>query len=171
MLRSYNRRYVADNAVSVASMESRSLRYGEMHVPESSSEDTAAVRGINCYIVFTLSQHGHHAHIIVTDDPLFKTPEERFDQLGPIPIEVASGDEAIAHLIVHEMTQWLAQSTNAAYLEKSANPVAVFHDASANHPAITSSVPEQIANCILRQTKVYAKAFSIDPLFVARFCQ
>jgi hypothetical protein len=88
-----------------------------------------------------------------------------------LPIGPALDDAEIEHVIAHEMNQWLAQPANAKYLEKSANPVAVFHDAHADDPVVTSSVPQHIVNCILNSTKVYAKVYALDPLVAARWCQ
>jgi hypothetical protein len=126
---------------------------------------------MDCYIIFTRSQHGHHAHVIVTRDPSFKTPEERFDQLGPLSIEPELGDAEVGERIGAAMSHWIAQPENAEYLAKSANPVAVFHDARAEDPAIISSVPRHVVDSILDNTKVYAKAYTLDPLVAARWCQ
>lgn len=125
----------------------------------------------DCYIVFAISQHGHHAHIVVTHDPRFETSEEVFARLGPLSIGPELSDEEIERRITHAMNQWLAQPANLDYLVNSANPVAVFHDARAADPVVTSSVPEHIVNCILNGTKVFAKTYSLDPLFVARWCK
>jgi hypothetical protein len=137
----------------------------------STSEPQRAQPVSDCYIVFAISQHGHHAHITVTHDALFKTPEEQFAKLGPLPIGPELGDEEIERRITHEMNQWLAQPANVKYLEMSANPVAVFHDARADDPVLTSSVPQLIVNCILNGTKVYAKTYTVDPLFIPQWCK
>ena len=133
---------------------------------------------MNCYIVFTKSRHGHHAHVIVTEDPLFEIPEERFDQLGPLSIEAGLGDAEIGERIADEMSHWLAQPANAKYLEKSARPVAVFYDARAHDPIITSIVPRHLVDCIAvaiynpaNPRELPCKAFTLDPLVAARYCQ
>src|SRR6202022_3913501 len=102
---------------------------------------------MNCYIVFTNSRHGHHAHVIVTEDPLFEIPEERFDQLGPLLFEPAVGDAEICERIADEMSHWLAQPSNAGYLEKSARPVAVFYDARALAPLVPPIFPRLLWAC------------------------
>jgi hypothetical protein len=116
--------------------------------------------------------------VIVTGDPSFKTPEERFDQLGPLLIESGLGDAEIGERIADEMSHWLAQPANAQYLAKSARPVAVFYDARARDPVITSIVPRYIVDCVA--TAIYnpanphelpCKAFTLDPLVAARYCQ
>ncbi|HVA83592.1 MAG TPA: hypothetical protein VNF28_01700 [Candidatus Binataceae bacterium] len=133
---------------------------------------------MDCYITFTKSQHGHHAHVIVTYDPSFKTPEERFDQLGPLSIEPELGDAEIGERIAAAMNHWLAEPANLGYLAKSARPVAVFYDARADDPVITSIVPRHLVDCIA--TAIYnpanphelpCRAFTLDPLVAAQYCR
>jgi hypothetical protein len=133
---------------------------------------------MDCYILFTTSQHGHHAHVIVTCDPRFKTPEERFDQLGPLTIEPELDYAEIGERIADVMSHWLAQPANAKYLEKSARPVAVFYDACATDPIATSVVPRRIVDCIAAAIynpanphELPCKLFTLDPLATARWCR
>jgi hypothetical protein len=124
-----------------------------------------------CYIVFTTSQHGNHSHIIATHDPLFETPEKRFDQIGPLTIGPNFDESKIEKLIIQEIERWLGEPANANYLSKSANPVAVFHDQRAVDLPLASWVPQYVVKCILDKTKVFAKAYELDPLAAARWCQ
>ena len=140
-----------------------------LRLPTAKPQRTQPVN--DCYIVFAISQHGHHAHITVTHDALFETPEKQFAKLGPLSIGPELSDEEIEQRVTQEMNQWLAQPANVNYLQKSANPVAVFHDARAEDHVVTSSVPQHIVSCILNGTKVYAKTYSLDPLFIAQWCK
>lgn len=133
---------------------------------------------MNCYIIFARSQRGHHVHVIVTQDPSFKTPEERFDQLGPLEIEPELGDAEIGERIVDAMNYWLALPENAKYIEESARPVAVFHDAHAHDPITTSTVLRHVVDCIAavlykpaNPHEVTCKAYTLDPLIAAQFCR
>jgi hypothetical protein len=134
---------------------------------------------MDCYILFTTSQHGHHAHVIVTCDPHFNTPpDERFDLLGPVRIEPELDYEAIGERIADVMSHWLAKPANAKYLEKSARPVAVFYDARATDPIATSVVPRRIVDCIAAAIynpanphELPCKLFTLDPLAAARWCR
>jgi hypothetical protein len=109
---------------------------------------------------------------------LFETPEKRFDQLGPLSIGPELDDAEIGKRIADEMSHWLAQPDNAKYLEKSARPVAVFYDARADDPTITSSVPRHIVDCIsaaiynpANPHELPCKMFTLDPLFAAKHCR
>jgi hypothetical protein len=133
---------------------------------------------MDCYILFTRSQHGHHAHVIVTCDPHFKILDERFDQLGPLRIEPEFDYAAIGPRIDYVMSHWLAQPANAKYLEKSARPIAVFHDALETNPVVTSTVPRHIVDCIAAALYIPAnphaiqcKFFTIDPVAAAQLCR
>jgi hypothetical protein len=124
-----------------------------------------------CYIVFTTSQHGNHSHIIATHDPVFETPEKRFDQIGPLAIGPNIDELNIEQLITQEIERWLGEPANANYLSKSANPVAVFHDKRAVDLPLASWLPQYVVKCILHKTKVFAKTYELDPLAAARWCQ
>jgi hypothetical protein len=133
---------------------------------------------MDCYIVFTKSQHGHHAHVIVTHDPCFATPEERFDQLGPLQIESDLSHAEVGERIAEAMSHWLAQPANAKYLERSARPVAVFHDGYADDLMITLVVPRHVVDCIAaalynpaNPRELPCKAYTLDPLVAARLCR
>ncbi len=135
-------------------------------------------RIMDCYIVFTRSRDGHHAHAIVTTNPRFQTPEERFDQLGPLTIEPELGDPAIGERIAEAMTPWVAQPANAKYLEKSARPIAVFCDAHAQDPIVTSAVPRHVVDCIAAAVynpvtpyELTCKLFTLDPIVAAQYCR
>src|SRR5271156_6870873 len=103
---------------------------------------------MDCYILFTTSRDGHHAHAIVTLDPRFEIPEEQFGQLGPLTIEPELGDPELGERVVELMSPWVAQPANAKYLEKSARPIAVFYDARAEDSIVTSGVLRHVVDCI-----------------------
>ena len=133
---------------------------------------------MDCYIVFTKSQHGHHAHVIVTGDPCFVTSEERFDQLGPLQIESELSHTELGERIADAMSHWLAQPANAEYLGHSARPVAVFHDGYAGDLLITSVVPRHVVDCIAaalynpaNPRELQCKAYTLDPVVAARLCR
>jgi hypothetical protein len=133
---------------------------------------------MDCYILFTKSRDGHHAHVIVTVDPRFETPEERFGQLGPLTIELELGDPEIRERVVELMSPWLAQPANAKYLEKSARPIAVFYDARAEDSIVTSAVPRRVVECIAAAVfnpatprELTCKLFTLDPLVAADYCR
>jgi hypothetical protein len=133
---------------------------------------------MDCYILFTKSQDGHHAHVIVTSDPRYQTPEERFDQLGPLTIEPELDDPAIGERINEVMSPWVAQPANAKYLEKSARPIAVFYDARAKDPIVTLAVPRHVVDCIAAAVynpatprEMTCKLFTLDPLVAAQYCR
>jgi hypothetical protein len=144
---------------------------GIPNLPTASAQSEQTENPAECYIVFTTSQHGNHSHIIVTHDPFFKTLEKRFDQIGPFSIGPKSDRAAVRQLITQEIVRWLAEPANANYLSRSANPVAVFHDTRAVDLAIASWVPHNVVNCILDNTKVFAKVYEVDPLLAARLCK
>jgi hypothetical protein len=133
---------------------------------------------MDCYILFTTSRDGYHAHVIVTLDPRFETPEEPFGQLGPLTIEPELGDPEISERVVELMSHWLAQPANAKYLEKSARPVAVFYDARAEDSIVTSAVPRHVVECIAAAIynpatplELTCKLFTLDPLVAAQYCR
>jgi hypothetical protein len=133
---------------------------------------------MDCYILFTTSRDGHHAHAIVTLDPGFATREERFGQLGPLTIEPDLDDPAIGERIAELMSPWIAQPVNAEYLEKSARPIAVFHDARAEDSIVTSAVPRYVVDCIAAAVynpatprELTCKLFTLDPLVAAQYCR
>jgi len=112
-----------------------------------------------------------HAHITITHNFRFPTPEERYDQLGPFTIDPSLDAEELERRIAQAMNDWLAQPANVGWLRKSNNPVAVFHDELANDPMFTSSVPRLVVDCIHRSRTILAKVYILDPLDAARWCK
>jgi hypothetical protein len=135
------------------------------------SQKNSQVAQSGCYILFTMNEHGTHAHITVTHAPHFPTPEERYDQLGPFALpDLFDGTEA-QQRIVQAMNDWLAQPLNVNWLRKSNTPVAIFHDERAKDSVLSASVPQQILECIHQSKAIFAKVFDLDPIFIPRYCK
>jgi hypothetical protein len=140
----------------------------------------ALARNANAiYVLFTRSRHGHHAHVIVTRSASFESLEQRFDQLRLLVGEELD-DAEIGERVADVMVRWLAQQGNADYIQSSARPIAVFHDARAADAdrLTTSVVPRYVADCI--SAAIYnpdnpnerpCMVYTLDPLFAARWCR
>ena len=134
-------------------------------------QEISQVAQSSCYILFTMNEHGTHAHITVTHDSHFPTPEERYDQLGPFAMpDPREGAEA-QQRIVQAMNDWLARPANVNWLRRSNTPVAIFHDERANDSMLSSSVPRHILECIHGSKAIIAKVFDLDPIFVPLYCK
>jgi hypothetical protein len=95
-----------------------------------------------------------------------------------LQIESDLSHAEVGERIAEAMSHWLAQPANAKYLERSARPVAVFHDGYADDLMITSVVPRHVVDCIAaaiynpaNPRELPCKAYTLDPLVAARLCR